>query len=269
MYNSALFIVYFLPVVVIGHFVLPACARNAWLLAASLVFYGWTQPLALPVLVVFICANYALGRWVEKAGAAASRARWLLIIGLAANLALLFGLKVCAAYLVPSLLAGNVLGQTGAPVVSTLLLAFLRETGGLPLGFSFLVVHTVAYLVDIYKKRTASAPRGAGFALYLALFPKVTAGPIVLYRDISKQIAARVTSSTDVARGARRFIVGLGKKVLVADMIGPAADWVFGFSANDLSTGLAWRRCWGFNFLKISTIRMLLAASLISGGGGI
>jgi alginate O-acetyltransferase complex protein AlgI len=245
LFDFAVYLVYFLPIVLIGTFVIPPRWRNAWLLLASVVFFGWVQPLALVGLVAMVLGNYLLGRWLDRARDYPVRAGRILAVGVAANIIPLVVLKLCAAYIVPGLLSNQVLDRIYSPapvhVIAQLLLAFLHETGnGLPLGFSFLVFQAVAYLVDVYKRRTASEASWSVFAVYLAMFPKVTAGPIVLYRDIRQQLSERPLQVTDVARGARRFVVGLGKKVLVADMLGPAADRIFSLPAANLTTGLAW-----------------------------
>ena len=244
-FNSSIFVIFFLPVALLGNLILPARFRNIWLIAVSVGFYGAAQPLALPLLLLFILVNYYLGRRLEQAHENPAQARRVLIAGVALNIIPLALLKVCAAYVVPGLLAGRALSEAGSPAALKLWLAWLRtyltETGtGLPLGISFLVFQVVAYLVDVYRKRTTSEKNGLAFATYLAMFPKVTTGPIVLYRDLSRQLHDRLISSEGVARGARRFVVGLGKKVLVADTLGPVADRIFSLPVSALSTNLAW-----------------------------
>jgi alginate O-acetyltransferase complex protein AlgI len=244
-FSSSIFIIFFLPVVLLGNLVLSARFRNVWLLAVSVAFYGAAQPAALPVLLVFGLVNYCLGRWLEQALNDPARAKRILMAGVAVNIIPLVLLKVFAAYVVPGLLVGKVVAWAGQPAFLRLgmpwLQAFLTQTGnGLPLGFSFLVFQVVAYFVDIYKKRTVSEKSGLVFATYLTMFPKIMTGPIVPYRDVYRQLYARVISSRAVAQGARRFVIGLGKKVLVADSLGPVVDRIFALPSSNLTTGLAW-----------------------------
>ncbi|MGH7805812.1 MAG: MBOAT family O-acyltransferase, partial [Candidatus Binatia bacterium] len=110
----------------------------------------------------------------------------------------------------------------------------------LPLGISFFTFHTVSYLVDVSRGVVPAVRQPSEFALYSALFPHLVAGPIVRYREIADRLRSRIAGLAEIGDGCGRFVVGLAKKVLVADRVGEAADGIFALGAGDLSAVLAW-----------------------------
>src|SRR5205814_9981340 len=110
----------------------------------------------------------------------------------------------------------------------------------LPLGISFFTFHAISYVVDVYKRNAQAERRIGDFALYILLFPQLIAGPIIRWRDFGDQIAGRDWRTADVAYGLRRLLLGLGKKVLIANTLGRVADPIFALPSSQLPTALAW-----------------------------
>ncbi|HET8830716.1 MAG TPA: MBOAT family protein [Casimicrobiaceae bacterium] len=228
-FASPLFLFLFLPLTIVAYWTFPGRVRKAVLLAASLLFYAWGEARYVPLILGSICLNWWIGIRIADASRADARKRWA-ILGVAANLAVLALFKY-ANFAVANL---NAL----APILSVAPVSV--ATIPLPLGISFFTFHAISYVVDVYK-RTASAQRGIGeFALYILLFPQLIAGPIIRYRDIAAQLVAPKPSVAEFAYGVRRFILGLGKKLLIANTLGRTADDIFGLPASELGAPLAW-----------------------------
>src|SRR6202040_1042765 len=110
----------------------------------------------------------------------------------------------------------------------------------LTIGVSFFTFHAISYVVDVYRRDASAQKSPVHAALYLLLFPQLIAGPIIRYRDIADQLARRTVSLDDFAYGVRRFVIGLGKKVLIANVVALPADKIFGMPSVELSAGHAW-----------------------------
>jgi alginate O-acetyltransferase complex protein AlgI len=132
--------------------------------------------------------------------------------------------------------AGNVNALFGALNVGT----FVVPEVLLPIGISFYTFHAISYVVDVYRGHATAQKSPVHAALYLLLFPQLIAGPIIRYREIAGQLAERVVDVDDFAAGVRRFVVGLGKKVLIANNVATAADGIFALAPGELTAGLAW-----------------------------
>lgn len=225
-FSSPLFLFWFLPVVLAGHRLLPWLpARNAWLLVASLLFYGWGEPAHLPVMLVTVLGNFAVGRALGATTSPRLRAG-LLALGVGGDLLLLVRYKY-ATFLAATLAGG------GLPIP-------VPDPVPLPVGISFYVFQCLSYLVDVYRGDAAAERSPLRLALYVSLFPQLIAGPIVRYRDVAAQLAAREAGLADFGAGAERFIVGLAKKALLADPLAATADACFALPAYRLTTTLAW-----------------------------
>ncbi len=228
-FSSPVFLFLFLPVVLFGYHLLPGRARNGWLLAASLVFYAWGEPYYVVLMLASIGMNYRLGRSVVAADeAGAGRiVRWAVVL----NLGLLAVFKY-SSFAVANL--NLVLGAGGVGAV-------VPDPGiALPVGISFFTFQALSYVVDV-RRRDAEPARSLGdLALYVALFPQLIAGPIVRYRDVADQIAMRRVALADLAIGIERFVLGLAKKVLLANTFAVAADGIFALPAGDLPVRTAW-----------------------------
>ncbi len=226
-FNSVVFVYIFLPVVLAVHTLLHRHIRlqNWWLMLASFLFYGWCNTRILAFLLVFGLVNYWLGLLLEACPK--KEAKYLVLIpGVAANVLCLYGIK----YLNFSIDLTNRLLHTALPAVEGLLM---------PLGISFLVFTAISYLVDIYR---GGKPLHdvVDFYLYLSFFPKVSQGPITRSEEMSRELAGRSVDLDSFAPGARRFVAGLAKKVLLADVLGKTVDLIFQNLASGVDAGTAW-----------------------------
>lgn len=221
-FSSAIFLFVFLPAV----FLLDRLARgvrlkNALLLAASLVFYAFGQPVYLPLLLVSVLLNYLCG---------------LLAAGryprLGVGIAVAGGIGMLAVYKYADLAIGTVNSLFGLS---------LPLTGiALPIGISFFTFQGLSYVIDVYRDRTLVSRSFFKVLLYISYFPQLIAGPIVKYHDIEKEIDARHTTPQETALGIRRFICGLAKKLLLSNAMGQMADTVFALPAGEIGMFAAW-----------------------------
>ena len=203
-FSSLPFLYYFLPAALLLYALAPRGRKNAALLLASLVFYGWGEPKFLIWMVLAILQGYVSGLLIERAEGTRRRAY------LAVSVTLSMGMLFCCKY--ADFFIGNVNAITGAS---------LPLTGiALPVGISFYTFQIVSYAVDVYRGEAPAQRRLVDLAAYIAMFPQLIAGPIVRYADIAPQLQEREHSWEKCAAGVRRFIWGLGKKVLIANSLG-------------------------------------------------
>lgn len=196
--------------------------KNSVLVVFSLVFYAWGEPLYVFLLVACAFLNWLFGRGLDRAG----KGRGLLLaLGLAANLAILGTFKYLGFF-------ADLLGRFGLEV-HVLELA-------LPIGISFYTFQSISYLVDVYRKESKAQKRFGDLLLYIAMFPQLIAGPIVRYGTIAREINQRQVSWQDMADGSFRFIIGLGKKVILANQLSEVSDQFLAGDLASLSTAGAW-----------------------------
>lgn len=220
-FSSLLFLYLFLPLTAVVYFLMPGIRRkNIVLLVASLLFYSMGQPLYLPLLVGLSYVNYSLAKRIPQHG------RRMLFLAVGIDLAVLCLFKYLDFFLGMfgvSTNGGLLLSAMQAAVrwLNGIFHMTLREpTGILPLGISFYTFQTIAYLVDVYRKKTEPQQSFLCLLLYLSMFPKMMQGPIVRYAQIEPQLTQRRTNPRMVFEGISRFTVGLAKKVLIADYAG-------------------------------------------------
>jgi alginate O-acetyltransferase complex protein AlgI len=226
LFSSPLFLFLFLPVVLAVYLALPRRLHLPFLLAASLAYYAWSARSNVLILLLAIPINYGLALLVHRAsgpGRAARVRRLLLLTTVAFDLALIVGSRV------PGFFA-SVFAPSGLRLPS-------REA---PIGISFFALALISYAIDTHNRKTPPARNLLTFAAWVSLFPKIVAGPIARYRDVAGQMAEPRPSRSDLARGVERFIVGLAKKVLIADTVAIVADEVFSLPAHNLTAGVAW-----------------------------
>lgn len=243
-FSAPVFLFLFLPLALALHAVLGSRARNGVLLLASLVFYAWGEGALVVLLLGSAAVNHQLGRAVGRARAAGrpARSKRLVAAAIAFDIGLLVFLKY-APWLLASLAQG--LDALGLPGWRVPRLEGLR----LPLGVSFFTFQALSYVIDVHRGAVGAAPGLARFATYLAFFPQLVAGPIVRYRDVDEQLARRSVTLAGFASGARRFVIGLAKKVLVADALRPLVDALFAHQASELTPGAAWLAVVAFGLL--------------------
>src|SRR6266480_2240248 len=205
-FASTVFVFLFLPLVLIFYFVAPRSMRNVVLLVFSILFYAWGEAQYVPLVLVAIVFNWAVGLMITRVQTTRRRTAWL-VIGVIGGLSVLGYLKY-ANFAVEN---GNIvlvwLGIASFPIPGVLL----------PRGVSFFTFHAISYLVDIYRKSAAPESHLPNYALYILLFPQLIAGPIIRWKQICNQFRDRQESVADFAWGANRFVFGLAKKMLIAN----------------------------------------------------
>ncbi len=233
LFTSPLFLFGFFPLFFALYFASPA--RRLTLLAGSLLFYFWGEPEFLGVVLAAAALDWQVGRLIAGAPDRKAAFRWL-TLGVSVNLGVLFYAKYCG-FLAENL---NVLWLwLGAPAASV-------PEIPLPLGVSFFIFEEITYLVDVYRGVAAPARSRVDYLNYLLLFPKMLAGPIVKYHDISEQLRRPSPGWLDFRDGLLRFIRGLARKVVIADSLAPFVDEVFALQPSMLHAGAAWLGLLGF-----------------------
>jgi alginate O-acetyltransferase complex protein AlgI len=228
-FTEPVFLFAFLPLMLAIYFLSPRNLRNVVLLGASVLFYVWTQKQYGLVLLGSVILNYGFGLAIHRAREMTRRRR-LVTLAVIANLLLLATFKL-PGFLVLNL--NRALNVLDLPTWPTALFS-------LPLGVSFFSLMAMSYVIDVYRGEIESEQKPLQFSTYLTLFPYVIAGPIVRYAGIKPQLVERRETLDDFALGVRRFIVGFGKKVLIANTLALTVDTVFTRPLAPLSAGAAW-----------------------------
>ena len=225
-FSGLTFLMYFLPIVLGLYFLMPSLKlKNRVLLIASLVFYAWGEPVWVLSMVASAFVNYECARRVEKAETPAKK-KLFLLIGVGFSLALLFVFKYMA-FFVNSLL-GIFSESLTIPVLE------------LPIGISFYTFQILTYTVDVYRGKQSAQNRFDKLLLYVSCFPQLIAGPIVRYGDVAEEISKRSTTANDFAQGMRRFVKGLAKKVLIANVCAEILKAVPLAGSEDFCLTAAW-----------------------------
>ena len=215
LFSSIPFLFYFLPCVVILYFAVPKRLKNSVLLLSSLFFYGWGEPRYLVFMLISITQGYIFGILIEK-HCGKGRSKVFLTASVLFSL-LLLGYCKYADFFIDNF---NALTGMSVPLLEI----------ALPIGISFYTFQILSYTIDVYRGDVPAQKSYINLAAYIAMFPQLIAGPIVRYSDIAKQLENRTHSFSGVALGIRRFIVGLSKKVLIANILG---EFVSVFKASD------------------------------------
>ncbi len=257
LFSSIPFLYYYLPAVMILYFLAPGFLKNTVLLVASLFFYGWGEPVYLFLMIGSILLFYGCGVAIGKATEQKWKKFWLMV-SVVVSLALL-GIFKYADFFVSSINAA-----TGMSI------PLLRLA--LPIGISFYTFQCLSYTIDVYRGDTVYQKNPISFGAYVSLFPQLIAGPIVRYVDVARELDSRTHSWDNVALGLRRFMIGLGKKILISNQFGELTNifrlsdeksvvfyWIyalaftlhiyFDFSGySDMAIGLG--KIFGFNFIE-------------------
>lgn len=237
LFSSFVFLFLFLPIVLVFNYIILKKSRilqNLFLFLASLFFYAWGEPWFVLVMFISIMANWFFGILISKYKNQKRKAKITLIISLIFNIGILFIFK----YLTFTL--QNIKYLFGSDFIVPVIL--------LPLGISFFTFHALSYVIDIYRGKTPAQKNPLYVGLYIFFFSQLVAGPIVRYVTIADQIQHRKETLQDFSEGACRFIIGLGKKVLLANTMSIIADKAFTLPSNELSISFAWLGAIAYTF---------------------
>ncbi len=238
-FSSAIFVFYFLPLFFLLYYLVPARLKNVVILLGSIFFYAWGAPRFIFVILGTTAVDFFLVRLMDRQQGTAKR-KLLLALSVSLNLGLLVYFKY-SNFFVENVNA--VLRTAGLGTIPWLKLVLL-------IGISFYTFESLTYVVDVYRKVHAPLKRFWDYQLYIIFFPKLIAGPIVRYHDIADQIYDRSAYSGVEyrLRGLYRFFLGLGKKVLIANVVGSYADTVFSMPVQELGTANAWLGALAYTF---------------------
>jgi alginate O-acetyltransferase complex protein AlgI len=242
-FSSPTFIFFFLPIVLLVYWLMPARFRPWVLLISSILFYLWGDILYAFLIAGTLFTNYILAQRlvrVQKEGPAAKR---IVVLALMLNLGVLAGVKFLVAYF-PSLVSA-LKGSISAGFLQDLSVAAY-----MPLGLSFISFQALALIFDLQKGRINTTQTKVDLlnsSLYLLLFPKVTAGPITRFGELIGQIKMPQVKIEQVMEGISRFIIGLAKKTIIADQLAPVVNSIFALNAFELTTLYAWLGLIGYS----------------------
>ncbi len=226
-FSTIIFLCVFLPITIIGYYIMPSKLKNYWLLFFSLVFYAWGEPKFVWVMLLSILLNYVLGMSIAKCGTGQGyqrRKKTAVALAVVLNMGILFLFK----YLTFTM-----------ETVQKLIPEFPVVAIALPIGISFYTFQGLSYVIDVYRGESAQR-NPFKLALYISMFPQLIAGPIVRYKDVSGALAQRVHSANRFAKGAERFVIGLAKKAILANMTGELANSIMTGDFGTMSTSVAW-----------------------------
>ena len=235
-FSTPFFLFFYLPIVLAAYYLTPLRLRNAVLLLVNLVFYGWGEPVYILIMFASIAIDYTHGMLVARAKARGNdaAARAAVASSVIFNLALLFFFKYW------DFIAGS-LAAVG--------LTFMPKLGlQLPIGISFYTFQTMSYTIDVYRGDARCQKNIVTFGTFVTLFPQLIAGPIIKYKDLDDQLTHRTHSPQQFAAGVQSFVVGLAKKVLIANNLGQLWDAYLATPQASLSTLGAWLGILAFSF---------------------
>lgn len=235
-FSSLLFLFRFLPIVLILYYVAPVKARNIILFLFSLFFYAWGEPKYVFLMLCSITFDYFAGKKIEKnnlAGEKKRAGRWL-----AASV--IYNLSVLGFFKYADFLIGSVNAVLGTSIPLTGI--------PLPIGISFFTFQTMSYTIDVYRGATRAQGSWLKYGTYVSMFPQLIAGPIVQYKTIARQLEERKETAEDFVVGINRFMIGVGKKVLLANNIGVLWDTVSSMPAAGLPAATAWLGAAAYTF---------------------
>ncbi len=207
LFSSITFLYYFLPILMVFYYLMPKRGKNIVLLSASMVFYGWGEVRFLALMICVIAAGWLFGLWIEKDRHKGGRyVKGILFLSTALNVLVLVYFK----YMDFFISSFNHAFKLGIPLLRI----------GLPIGISFYIFQVMSYVTDVYRGTVKVQKSPFLLATYISMFPQLIAGPIVRYSDLEKQLCEREIRMQEIAYGIRRFVLGLSKKVLLANTLG-------------------------------------------------
>ena len=235
-FSSLLFLFRFLPAVLILYYIAPRKLRNVILLLFSLFFYAWGEPKYVFLMLFTITMDFFIGKGIDKAKKEGNqkKAKRFLMISILVDLSIL-GFFKYADFLIGTV---NTLTGAGIPLLGI----------PLPIGISFFTFQTMSYTIDVYKGSTEVQKNWIKYGTYVSMFPQLIAGPIVQYKTIAEQMEHRKENTSDFSEGIHRFMIGLGKKVLIANNIGALWDAIAVLPVDGLAAGTAWLGALAYTF---------------------
>lgn len=225
-FSSITFLYYFLPIFIAAYYLTPNKFKNLTLLTASLVFYAWGEVVFLPVLLGIAALDYLCGRMIDQYADNPKRRKGFLLLCVLTNVAVLLFFKYTDFFIM------NINGLTGAGIPLLHI--------ALPIGVSFNTFRSISYVIDVYRRDTGSERSFYNYLVYTTLFPQIIAGPIVRYVTVKNELEKRPIRLDDLTAGLRRFLLGLAKKVLIANNVGALWGAVSSGQAGAGSVALYW-----------------------------
>lgn len=227
-FSSLLFLFRFFPLILIAYFAVPKRFRNGVLFIGSLIFYGWGEPVYISLLLFSTLVDFTHGKAIGKCLARGQRncAKWILVSSAVINLSLLGFFKYT------DFLLGAINGVLGTEIPLLHL--------ALPIGISFYTFQTMSYTIDVYRGKAKVQNNIINFGAYVSMFPQLIAGPIVRYSTIAEELDERRETFDQFAEGIGCFLIGLGKKVLLANVMGGLWNQIQGIPNTDRSVVMMW-----------------------------
>lgn len=236
LFSSTVFLFYFLPLFLVSYYLTPLRYRNITLLAGSILFYSWGGPVFIFVILLTTALDFMLVRRIEKSTSQRQK-KTFLCLSLVMNLGLLFSFKYLF-FFIHNL--DHVLGWIGAKPIAMLPVM-------LPIGISFFTFESLTYVIDVYRGDYRSLKNFGNYLTYILMFPKLIAGPIIPYNTIGRQIESeRIIRPEARLAGLMRFIFGLSKKILIANILGETLQRLYALPSAEIGTLTAWMMAIGY-----------------------
>ena len=232
-FSSTIFLCVYLPLVLLGYYICPKKGRNLFLLIVSLVFYAWGEPKYVFLMMFSIVINFVFGLLMDKHRQNEKRLKLMLVLSVVIDLGLLSVFKYTD-FIITNV---NAVFNTGFDLLNI----------ALPIGISFYTFQAMSYTIDVYRNDVRVQRNLIDFGMYITMFPQLIAGPIVRYSDVQDQLAERSVTSADFSEGIMRFVVGLGKKVLLANQLGAVWSGIYALGG-DVSALTAWTGAAAYTF---------------------
>lgn len=232
-FSSTIFLCVYLPLVLLGYYICPKKGKNLFLLIVSLIFYAWGEPKYVFLMIFSILVNYVFGLLMDKHRENKKRLKLLLVISVIIDLGLLSVFKYT------DFIITNINSVFGA--------GFDLLNIALPIGISFYTFQAMSYTIDVYRDDVRVQRNLIDFGMYITMFPQLIAGPIVRYSDVQDQLAERSVTTANFSEGIMRFVVGLGKKVLLANQMGAVWTQIYALGG-DISALMAWTGAAAYTF---------------------
>lgn len=237
-FSSSIFIFYFLPASLLAYYFAPARIKNLIIVLCSIFFYAWGAPKYVLMVLIAMSADFVIAHLIHRSEG--RRKRLIFIGGLSVNVGLLLFFKY-----------GNFFADNLNETLSLFgyqPIAFFKIA--LPIGISFFTFHEISYLIDVYRGEKPPLKNFTDYAVYILFFPQLIAGPIIRFNEIADQIQNRTNNETFDNRliGFFRFVIGLSKKVLIANVMGQQADIIFSMPTAEISVFTSWMGAIAYTF---------------------